>query len=142
LGVVPVVRLTEVFQQAAASRIIINAHRINQGAMPDLSTPAGDSDFYFVPAEDPKPQFCALYAGITRGKRLVALVGQTKAVAIAVRNLSGRRRWSKLDERLRLGAPSRRHIEPQSILPFNDRSLSPTGAMPPLLAKNQRSPWP
>ena len=36
-GVVPVVRLAEVFRQAAASRIIINAHRINQGAMPDLS---------------------------------------------------------------------------------------------------------
>jgi len=53
-GVVPVVRLTEVFRQAAASRIIINAHRINQGAMPGLSAPAGDSDFYFVPAEDPE----------------------------------------------------------------------------------------
>ena len=53
-GAVPVVRLTEVFRQAAASRIIINAHRINQGAMPDLSAPAGDSDFYFVPAEDPE----------------------------------------------------------------------------------------
>ena len=50
----PVVRLTEVFRQAAASRIIINAHRINQGLMPDLSAPAGDSDFYFVPAEDPR----------------------------------------------------------------------------------------
>jgi exodeoxyribonuclease V alpha subunit len=49
-----VVRLTEVFRQAAASRIIINAHRINQGAMPDLSGPAGESDFYFVPAEDPE----------------------------------------------------------------------------------------
>ena len=37
-----------------------------------------------------------LYTGVTRGKRLVALVGQKKAVAIAVRNVSGRRRWSKL----------------------------------------------
>ena len=36
------------------------------------------------------------YTGITRGKRLVVLVGQKKAVAIAVRNASGRRRWSKL----------------------------------------------
>ena len=53
-GAVPVVRLTEVFRQAAASRIIINAHRINQGAMPDLSAPGGESDFYFVPAEDPE----------------------------------------------------------------------------------------
>ena len=252
-GVVPVVRLTEVFRQAAASRIIINAHRLNQGAMPDLSAPAGDSDFYFVPAEDPEtavprivelvktrirkrfglnsirdiqvlcpmnrggvgarslnielqaalnpagerkverfgwtfapgdkvmqiendydkevyngdigyivdvdpeagelaatfdgrsvtygfgeldtlvPAYAAtihksqgseypavvipvltqhyamlqrnlLYTGITRGKRLVVLVGQKKAIAIAVRNVSGRRRWSKLDEWLRLGA--------------------------------------
>ena len=39
-----------------------------------------------------------LYTGVTRGKRLVVLVGQKKAVAIAVRNVSGRRRWSKLDE--------------------------------------------
>jgi exodeoxyribonuclease V alpha subunit len=50
----PVMRLTEVFRQAAASRIIVNAHRINQGLMPDLATPGGDSDFYFVPAEDPE----------------------------------------------------------------------------------------
>jgi exodeoxyribonuclease V alpha subunit len=254
-GVVPVVRLTEVFRQAAASRIIINAHRINRGAMPDLSASAGDSDFYFVPAEDPEaavlrivelvktripkrfgmnsirdiqvlcpmnrggvgarslnielqaalnpagerkverfgwtfapgdkvmqiendydkevyngdigyivdvdpeagelvasfdgrsvaygfgeldtlvPAYAAtihksqgseypavvipvltqhyamlqrnlLYTGITRGKRLVVLVGQKKAIAIAVRNVSGRRRWSKLDEWLRLGGSS------------------------------------
>jgi exodeoxyribonuclease V alpha subunit len=39
-----------------------------------------------------------LYTGITRGKRLVVIVGQRKAVAIAVKNVSGRRRWSKLDE--------------------------------------------
>jgi exodeoxyribonuclease V alpha subunit len=39
-----------------------------------------------------------LYTGITRGKRLVVLVGQKKAVAIAVRNVSGRRRRSKLEE--------------------------------------------
>src|SRR5262249_61144040 len=36
-----------------------------------------------------------LYIGVTRGKRLVVLVGQKKAIAIAVRNASGRRRWSK-----------------------------------------------
>ena len=48
-----------------------------------------------------------LYTGITRGKRLVVLVGQKKAIAIAVRTVSGRRRWSKLDEWLRLGPPSR-----------------------------------
>jgi exodeoxyribonuclease V alpha subunit len=41
-----------------------------------------------------------LYTGITRGRRLVVLVGQKKAIAIAVRNVSGRRRWSKLHEGL------------------------------------------
>jgi exodeoxyribonuclease V alpha subunit len=44
-----------------------------------------------------------LYTGVTRGKRLVVLVGQKKAVAIAVRNVSGRRRWSKLAEWLCAG---------------------------------------
>jgi exodeoxyribonuclease V alpha subunit len=46
-----------------------------------------------------------LYTAVTRGKRLVVLVGQKKAVAIAVRNASGRRRWSKLAEWLRPGPP-------------------------------------
>jgi exodeoxyribonuclease V alpha subunit len=252
-GAVPVVRLTEVFRQAAQSRIVTSAHQINQGFLPDLRRPAGESDFYFVPADDPEtaiprivdlvktripnrfgldpirdiqvlcpmnrggvgarslnielqaalnpaserkverfgwtfapgdkvmqiendydkevyngdigyiddvdtdlgeltarfdgravtygfgeldtlvPAYAAtihkaqgseypavvipvmtqhyamlqrnlLYTGVTRGKRLVVLVGQKKAVAIAVKNVSGRRRWSKLTEWL--GNPS------------------------------------
>jgi exodeoxyribonuclease V alpha subunit len=252
-AVVPVVRLTEVFRQAAESRIIVNAHRINAGFMPELQKPEDQSDFYFVAADDPEtavarvlelvktriprrfgldpiqdiqvlcpmnrggagarslnielqkalnpagerkverfgwtfapgdkvmqiendydkevyngdigsvvdvdpiagelvasfdgrtvtygfgeldtlvPAYAAtihksqgseypavvipvltqhyamlqrnlLYTGITRGKRLVVLVGQKKAIAIAVRNVSGRRRWSKLGEWLRLGS--------------------------------------
>ena len=51
-----------------------------------------------------------LYTGVTRGKRLVVLVGQKKAVAIAVRNISGRRRWSKLQEWLRAGPSISRPI--------------------------------
>jgi exodeoxyribonuclease V alpha subunit len=43
-GAVPVVRLTEVFRQAALSRIISNAHRINQGSMPYLGRSEGESD--------------------------------------------------------------------------------------------------
>ena len=53
-GAIPVVRLTEVFRQAAMSRIIVNAHRINEGITPDLDKPGGESDFYFVPAHDPE----------------------------------------------------------------------------------------
>ena len=51
-----------------------------------------------------------LYTGVTRGKKLVVLVGQKKAIAIAVRNSSGRRRWSKLQEWLRPGRPLSRQI--------------------------------
>jgi exodeoxyribonuclease V alpha subunit len=257
-GAVSVVRLTEVFRQAAQSRIIVSAHRINQGAIPNLDPPSTDSDFYFVQADDPEtavprivdlvktriprrfgldpirdvqvlcpmnrggvgarwlnielqvalnpasdrkverfgwtfapgdkvmqiendydkevyngdigyiddvdlaagelavsfegrsvsygfgeldtlvPAYAVtihksqgseypavvipvmtqhyamlqrnlLYTGITRGKKLVVLVGQRRAVAIAVRNVSGRRRWSKLSEWLRTAgaAPAR-----------------------------------
>ncbi len=53
-GAVPVVRLTEVFRQAATSKIITAAHRINKGMMPDLAKPEGESDFYFVNAADPE----------------------------------------------------------------------------------------
>jgi exodeoxyribonuclease V alpha subunit len=52
-----------------------------------------------------------LYTGVTRGKRLVVLIGQRKAVAISVRNVSGRRRWSKLQEWLRPGASLSRQID-------------------------------
>ena len=50
---VPVIRLTQVFRQAAQSRIITSAHRINAGAMPELTAPEG-SDFYFVEADAPE----------------------------------------------------------------------------------------
>ena len=53
-GVAPVVRLTEVFRQAAHSRIIINAHRINEGQMPEVAEQDAASDFYFVEREQPE----------------------------------------------------------------------------------------
>ena len=53
-GTVPVVRLTEVFRQAARSRIITTAHMINQGRIPDLGKAEGETDFYFIPADDPE----------------------------------------------------------------------------------------
>ena len=53
-GVVPTVRLTEIFRQAASSQIIVNAHRINKGEMPITPKGAELSDFYFVPAQTPE----------------------------------------------------------------------------------------
>jgi exodeoxyribonuclease V alpha subunit len=53
-GTATVVRLTEIFRQAAQSRIIVNAHKINQGVLPDLdSAPGATSDFYFVGRDEP-----------------------------------------------------------------------------------------
>ena len=51
--VVPVVRLTRIFRQAQSSRIIINAHKINQGVFPDISN-GKDADFFFIKQEDPE----------------------------------------------------------------------------------------
>ena len=53
-GVVPTARLTEVFRQAAQSRIVVNAHRINQGQMPEFNHQSKEvSDFYLVEADEP-----------------------------------------------------------------------------------------
>ena len=41
-----------------------------------------------------------LYTAVTRGKQLVIVVGQRRALAIAVRTSNARKRWTKLDERL------------------------------------------
>ncbi|KFI23177.1 SF1B family DNA helicase RecD2 [Nitrosococcus oceani] len=49
------VHLTEVFRQAARSKIVVNAHRINQGKMPERTHEAAPlSDFYFIPTESPE----------------------------------------------------------------------------------------
>jgi exodeoxyribonuclease V alpha subunit len=63
-GVVPTVRLTEIFRQAAESLIVLNAHRIHDGEMPELGTGAGagggaasgasdNRDFFFMEEDDP-----------------------------------------------------------------------------------------
>ncbi len=59
-SVVPVVRLTEVFRQAAHSRIITNAHRINEGQMPSVPAKGQDSDFFFLERTEPEDIATAL----------------------------------------------------------------------------------
>jgi exodeoxyribonuclease V alpha subunit len=53
-GAVPVIRLTEVFRQAATSRIVRSAHQINRGVFPSLPEKGETSDFYLVAAEEPE----------------------------------------------------------------------------------------
>lgn len=50
-GSFPVIRLTRIFRQAQTSRIIMNAHRINEGKMPDISN-GKNTDFFFMENED------------------------------------------------------------------------------------------
>jgi exodeoxyribonuclease V alpha subunit len=64
-GVVPTVRLTEIFRQAASSRIIVNAHRINKGDMPLKAEGSELSDFYFIPGETPEEIFSKLVQVVT-----------------------------------------------------------------------------
>jgi exodeoxyribonuclease V alpha subunit len=50
--VVPITRLSTIFRQAAHSKIITNAHLINQGKFPDFPTGKSEGDFFLFPAED------------------------------------------------------------------------------------------
>lgn len=82
--VVPVARLKHVFRQAAASAIITNAHRVNDGVMPKfpdgkLAAP-GDTDFYFVETEE-----------ASRGVELI-----TKMVRDSLPNKFGLNMWTDL----------------------------------------------
>ena len=52
-GVFPVVRLTRIFRQAQSSRIIMNAHAINEGKFPDISN-GKNTDFFYIEKEDPE----------------------------------------------------------------------------------------
>lgn len=53
-GVVPVARLTEIFRQAAESRIVTSAYAVNQGRMPNLTAPEELGDFYFIEVQEPE----------------------------------------------------------------------------------------
>jgi exodeoxyribonuclease V alpha subunit len=53
-GVVQVARLTQIYRQAKESLIVVNAHRINQGAYPILAKELGKGDFVFLELDDPE----------------------------------------------------------------------------------------
>ena len=109
-GHIPVVRLTEVFRQAAASRIIVSAHRINQGNMTELAPPAGDSDFYFVPADDPETAVSRILELIkTRIPKRFGL----DPIRGFVRATAGRLRWAQ-------------HAQTQAAIRPRGRSTRPT----------------
>src|SRR6185369_5358982 len=52
-GAATVIRLTEIFRQAAESKIVVSAHAINRGEVPELDVSGERSDFYFISREEP-----------------------------------------------------------------------------------------
>lgn len=62
---VPTVRLTEIFRQAATSKIITNAHRINKGQQPLNAEGKELSDFYFIPSDTPEDIHAKLIQVVT-----------------------------------------------------------------------------
>jgi exodeoxyribonuclease V alpha subunit len=65
-GAVPVARLTEVFRQAAESRIVVNAHRINSGKMPEPQHAGEHADFYLIDIDEPEEGLAKLVEVVTK----------------------------------------------------------------------------
>ena len=63
---IPVVKLSKIFRQAQTSRIIKNAHAINNGKMPDISNPKG-SDFFYI-EEDDKEKGVDVIVGLVKNR--------------------------------------------------------------------------
>jgi exodeoxyribonuclease V alpha subunit len=63
---IPTACLTEIFRQAASSRIIVNAHRINQGLLPETARKTEPSDFYFIQGETPEAIHARLMQVVTQ----------------------------------------------------------------------------
>lgn len=64
---VPVCRLTEIFRQAANSRIVTNAHKVNRGEIPVSCTSSDPGDFYHLPADTPEEVWSRI-RGLLAGK--------------------------------------------------------------------------
>jgi exodeoxyribonuclease V alpha subunit len=76
-GAVLAARLTEVFRQAAESRIVANAHRIN-GARRPISPKSGEaSDFFFLECKDPEDSLALAGPGLAVGE--LAVAGEARA---------------------------------------------------------------
>ncbi|MDP6979193.1 MAG: AAA family ATPase, partial [Myxococcota bacterium] len=80
-GVVAVAKLEQIFRQAAESRIILNAHAVNAGRMPDLET-TDDSDFYFIETRDSEDTLARMLRVV--GERIEARFGLDPARDVQV----------------------------------------------------------
>jgi len=77
--------------QVVSSQAATTIHKSQGSEYPAVVIPLSTQHY-------PMLQRNLVYTGVMRGKRLVVLVGQRKALAIAVKGSRARRRWSKLSE--------------------------------------------
>jgi len=64
-GAVAVVRLSRIFRQAEESRIVVNAHRVNQGELPLVSADDPSADFFFIERQEPEEILATMKALLT-----------------------------------------------------------------------------
>jgi exodeoxyribonuclease V alpha subunit len=64
-GALPVVRLSHIFRQAEESRIVVNAHRVNQGELPLASADDPNADFFFIERQEPEEILVTMKALLT-----------------------------------------------------------------------------
>lgn len=53
-AIAPVIRLNQIFRQARQSEIVLNAHRIIGGSMPEFHASESQRDFYFIQQKEPE----------------------------------------------------------------------------------------
>ena len=59
-GIVPTVRLTQIFRQAQDSMIVVNAHKVNNGEFPMSAGEGTKKDFYYIKQKEPSEMFALL----------------------------------------------------------------------------------
>jgi len=65
-GVVEVARLTEIFRQARESHIVVNAHLVNKGQVPNLDLTGNDLDFFFIERDEPEEALATILELVSR----------------------------------------------------------------------------
>jgi len=66
-----------------------------------------------------------LYTGITRARKLVVLVGQRRALAIAVKDARAESRWSKLNQWMCFATPEQQTVAPRGPEMANSKMEKP-----------------
>ena len=65
-GAVEVARLTEIFRQARESHIVVNAHLINKGQVPNLDVGGDDLDFFYIERDEPEEALATILELVAR----------------------------------------------------------------------------